>query len=174
PGVIYFGTIEVADLLHPLSAPGARIKERNDAERSLSGRRKCSTDGLPPCEFGLSGLVRIQPEIDPFEQGFLPAIGRTPINEEGPFVFQICGRGGIPNSEISDLPSPLTLLDFPTRQIRVNKDIASMNQGRADSEHEDDLGLLRDSVAEILHFSGVEKILKFDGAEIAEDGIVSA
>ena len=68
-------------------------------------------------------VIGIEDEVPFANKGTLPAIRHAPIYKESALVFLRGRGGGVIDAEISNVIAAKALLNFPARQVCVNKDI---------------------------------------------------
>ena len=88
PGEVGLGSIEIADLLHPLPAPRPGIEKRNRANRprrAMTERRAQSISFDKPRIVRCSGVEHIIPAR---HRSALHSIGSAPVDEECSLIFQ--------------------------------------------------------------------------------------
>lgn len=78
---------QIADFLHPVTAPRAGIEVGYDAKRTASGLRDGGTTQISADRFGRVRLIGVEQEINFRQKQFLQAIRRAPPREESAFVF---------------------------------------------------------------------------------------
>ena len=98
PGVVRGLAGQVADLLHPLPAPGTGVEEGHHAEGPLHRGREAVPEVVAGDHLRSLRVVRVEQPVDPVEERALQAVGRPPVHEEAPLV---------------ELPRPLLLVVGP-------------------------------------------------------------
>src|SRR6202012_4649147 len=96
PGMVGCAIVgKIADALHPMTAPGTGIEERNDAEGLPGCFAEAATKGIAGDHVGRAGFVGIEQKIDARKQSRLGAIGGAPVQEEGALVLERSAVGGV-------------------------------------------------------------------------------
>jgi len=88
PGVIGGGMVQIADLLHPLAAPGARVKEGNHTKGAGHGVGECAQVGSARGECRPLLVGGVQEKVPAPHALLLEPVTDTPIHEEGALVLQ--------------------------------------------------------------------------------------
>lgn len=121
PPVIGLRGVQLADLLHPLSAPGGRVEERNHPERARHRLLDSSQEGIPVDELRPVGAMGVQPVVDPVEEAILVAVADSPVVEIAALVLQRNGFGAVVYAQGPHLMAAEALLELPARHIRIDQ-----------------------------------------------------
>ena len=123
---------------------------------------------------GYAGLVRVKEIIKSWEQVLLPPVTDTPIHEVRAFV-EFAGFGGvIVGTKVGDFMSALSLLGFPSRQVREDDDV-SIELGGAGAEDQNYSRIHgRDLPRSVLDKRRVEEVRNPERADSTEDRVITA
>ena len=164
--------VEVADLLHPLSAPGRRVEERHQPKRP--GRQV----GQPTPYVVAAGQQRpvpdsgVEPEVDPVEQPRLQPVRGPPVEKEGPLVEQRRPLAGVVGAQVADLTAALSKLSLPARQVGQHQQVRLGHQRGAGADNHDRADVAQDLRPQALQGRRVENVRDSKATEPTEKRIV--
>ena len=174
PGVVRRLLRQVADLLHPLPAPGAGVEERHDAEGPPRRGGQPAAEVVALDQLRRPGLVRVEQVVDPLEQRSLQAVGRPPVHEEAALVELARPLLLVVGPEARDLVPPLPLLDLPAREVGVDEDVRLRQEDGSRPHHEHQArGRLVDAAALDGRAGRVDEVGDRQAVHAPEDGVVA-
>ena len=120
PAVVDLPAVQIADLLHPLPAPGCGVEERHDTERPPYG-------AFDPLHERLGGehergfrAVRVDPVVDPVVEALFMVVQQGPVVEIPAFVLPRRAFGRIVDPESVHGVRAESLLDLPAGHVGVD------------------------------------------------------
>src|SRR5450756_689191 len=113
PGVVRSFPRKIANLFHPLSAPGARIEERNHAERASHGLPQALEHGGRRNHLRSRSGVSVEDEVGSSKDLLLEPVGGAPIEEIGTLVLEGGTFGEVLKAEVGDFILSLPELYLP-------------------------------------------------------------
>src|ERR1051326_236179 len=113
---------QVTDFFHPVTAPRAGIKIRDNSKRTAGDFLEPFTNAIAGYKLWL-GAIRVQKKIGCREQLLCQAVGCAPIHKKGAFVFQTWSLAEIVRTQVRNLIAPLSSLYFPARHVGIDKNV---------------------------------------------------
>src|SRR5271168_2318297 len=121
PREILSFAVQIANFLHPLTAPRPGIKKGNYSKRAARCGVEAGQKHLPCHHLRSVAFVCIEVEIETLEQLLFKAVGGAPVDEECTLVFQRGRISEVIGAQVPDFAAPLALLNFPASHVRVNQ-----------------------------------------------------
>src|SRR5581483_4857658 len=175
PTEILHAAVQVANLLHPLPAPGRWIKKGHYPERPGYGLSKPTPHGLPVRQFWRSRIIGIEQEVPFRDKRTFPPVADAPVHEKCALVLQAGRQLTILGTEVAGLVSTKALLRFPSSQVGVDQHIAGGDEARATTNHQNQSSRnSSDFVAEILQSQLVKKLGQSQPGQKSENRVVAA
>ena len=164
---------EIERFAHPLPAPWAGIKERNQTQGRVHGTIEGVAKDLARKQLRSVGNIGVEHPVHARQQGLLEAIGGAPVQEEGSLVLLRRRRRQIVEPEIADTPGTLSCLDLPASHVGVDQAVGiGCEQGSPGSEDEDGPRGAAHAELDRLRQRLVEEVADVCRADASEDGVL--
>ena len=165
--------VEVADLLHPLSAPRRGIEERYDTERAAYRAVDALHEGFGGDHQRAPGTVRVDPVIDAVVEALLVVVQYGPVVEVAALVLPCGAFGRVVHAQSVDGMGAEALLDLPAGHVGVERQVGIRCDVAGAAAVDDRAAFAaEDPRADLFETFGVEEVGQAERREVAEQFVV--